>query len=53
MSNEELALLETEPSRLQTAEIGALKERCKKIENEQFKSDRKRAQCNEQLERNP
>ena len=46
-----IGLLETEANRLQTAEIGALKERCKKIEHEQLKSDRKWPQFNEQLDR--
>ena len=45
-----IGILETEANRLQTAEIGALKERCKKIEHEQLKSDRKWPQFNEQLE---
>ena len=48
-----IGLLETEANRLQTAEIGALKEQCKKIEHEQLKSDRKLPQFNEQLDRIP
>ena len=48
-----IGLLEIEANRLQTAEIGALKERCKKIEHEQVKSDRKWPQFHEQLDRIP
>ena len=40
-SQRRIGILETEANRLQTAEIGALKERCRKIEHEQLKSDRK------------
>ena len=47
-----IGFLETEANRLQTAEIGALKERCKEIENEQLKSNRKLPQFNEQLDKN-
>ena len=48
-----IGLLETEANRLQNAEIGALKEKCKKIEHEQLKSGQKLPQFNEQLDRIP
>ena len=48
-----IGILETEAHRLQTAEIGTLKERCKKIELENVTSGRKWPVVHEQLQRIP
>ena len=48
-----MGILENEAHRLQTAEIGALKERCKKIEEENVTSGRKWPVVHEQLQKFP
>ena len=46
-----LGILEKEATRLQQAEIGALKDRCKKIEQESVRTDRKWQSVHEQLQK--
>ena len=48
-----LGILEKEATRLQHAEIGGLKERCKKIEQESVRTDRKWQSVHEQLQKIP
>ena len=48
-----LGILEQEATRLQQAEIGGLKERCKKIEHESVGLDRKWPNVHEQLQKIP
>ena len=48
-----LGILEKEATRLQQAEIGALKERCRKIEHESVRLDRKWPNVHEQLQKIP
>ena len=48
-----LGILENEATRLQQAEIGGLKERCKKIEHESVRMERKWPNVHEQLEKIP
>ena len=45
-----LGILENEATRLQQAEIGGLKERCRKIEQESVRTDRKWQSVHEQLQ---
>ena len=51
--NRKLGILEKEATRLQQAEIGGLKERCKKIEHESVRMDRKWPSVHEQLQKIP
>ena len=48
-----LGILENEATRLQQAEIGGLKERCRKIEQESVRTDRKWQSVHEQLQKIP
>ena len=48
-----LGILEKEATRMQQAEIGGLKERCRKIEQESVRTDRKWQSVHEQLQKIP
>ena len=48
-----LGILENEATRLQQGEIGGLKERCRKIEQESVRTDRKWQSVHEQLQKIP